>query len=118
MQTTSLYYPNIKLGDTEEQQLFTLDAWYDILKDYDYNEINHNLTEYVKTGASFPPNVGQLLPKQKENKSKYVPDAADTQKYLLDMQHREALALNDPELERVRLEAQMEIRKTLGIDKG
>lgn len=111
------YFRNAKFGETEKDQLLTLEAWHGILKDYDVDEIGNNLIAYVKTGAAFAPQPGQLIPKKKEG-IKYVPGVEETKRYLMDMQHREALALNDPELERVKEQAKEEIRKTLGIEKG
>lgn len=111
------YFRNAKFGETEQEQLLTLEAWHGILKDYDVQEVGNNLVSYVKTGAAFAPQPGQLIPKRKEG-VKYVPNAEDTKRYLLDMQHREALALNDPGLEQARIQAQKEIRKVLGMDEG
>lgn len=51
-------YPNFKI----ENKTATVDAWYYMLSEYDYNAINIALKAYVTTsGTSFAPSVSQLI---------------------------------------------------------
>lgn len=59
-----VYYPNFKFGNDQKEQMDTLTAWHGILAEYDVMEISKNLIDYVKTGTSYPPVVGQLLTKK------------------------------------------------------
>lgn len=109
MQTASIHYQNFKMGETQEEQLLTLDAWYDILQDYDFQSINQGLKDYVKSGVPFPPNAGQLLPKKS---SGVVPNVKETLMLLESRDNRENIAT-----ESEREKALAEMRKVLGIER-
>ena len=72
----TVYYPNFKFGNDQKEQMDTLTAWYGILRDCDVMEISKNLIDYVKTGATYPPVVGQLLSKPKEMRT--IPNVEET----------------------------------------
>ena len=65
-------YPNFKLEDAT----LTLEAWHEILQDSEFHEVKHNLKQYVRSGAVYPPVVGQLLSKPKEMRT--VPNVEET----------------------------------------
>lgn len=51
-------YPNFKIENKQQ----TLDAWYFMLSDYDYNEIALALKTYITTsGSAFAPSVSELI---------------------------------------------------------
>lgn len=96
----------------------TVDAWYASLKDYDKEFITFNLVSYYNSGRAFPPTGGQLIhfgTEKKEIVSNNVPGLEETRKYLIGLDQQQALALNDPDLEKAKAEAQAAIRKTLGM---
>lgn len=65
IQLITTYYPSFKFAqEPKEVREQTLSAWHGILAEYDVMEISKNLIDYVKTGTSYPPVVGQLLTKK------------------------------------------------------
>lgn len=86
-----------------------LEAWYQVLKNYETDEIGANLIVYVESGVAFPPSVGQLLPKKS---SGVVPNAAETRLLLEANSNRQNVATEEE-----REKALAEIRKTLGIER-
>lgn len=56
------YYPNFYKDYNKEKTITTIDAWYEIFKDYDYLLISASLKTYITSDTKgFPPVPGQLI---------------------------------------------------------
>ena len=108
-------YPNaFKMDDIK----FVIDTWHEILKDYEFDFVHNNLIAYVKTGAEFPPKVGQLITQPKKEVDVYVPSAEETRAYLEEQERLIQEVANNPKVAEAREKALAEIRKILGIEGG
>lgn len=110
-----VYYPNFKFGNDQKEQMDTVTAWHGILRDYDVMEISKNLIDYVKTGTSYPPVVGQLLGVREK---RAIPNVRETRYMITQMEQLEKenqKLLQDPEEKRRIQELQAEGRRNLGM---
>lgn len=110
-----VYYPNFKFGNNEQEQMLTLAAWHGILEGYEAIEISRNLIDYVKSGAAFPPVVGQLLGVREK---RAIPNVQETRYMITQMEQLEKenqKLLQDPEEKRRIQELQAEGRRNLGM---
>lgn len=104
----SSYYDNFVV--TSEK----IDAWYLMLKDYEFNIIQQNLYEHIKN-SSFAPKIKDLLNTRKpEEKARYIPGVEETQQLLKSYEDKRERVLNDPGVIAAKEAATAEIRRILG----
>lgn len=108
LKVVTTYYPNFKMDDPKA----TVDAWHNILQDYDFDVITTNLVSYVKTNR-FPPGVADVL-HISETKDRAIPNYEETKALMLEWDK----AKNNPAREEIAKAAMAEIRKILGINRG
>jgi hypothetical protein len=89
-----------------------VNAWFDILKDYEFTEIVENLKNYVKNNH-FPPSVADII-KVEPAKDRAIPGYEDTKAMMANWDQERANAAND-EVAKKHL---ADMRKILGIKRG
>lgn len=106
-------YQNFRLDDAT----LTLEAWHEILQDYEFNQVKQNLKDYIKTGTAFPPAVGQLIGVREK---RTVANLEETRLMLKekDMKQLETQKLlQDPDEQQKIAAVKASIRATLGMPK-
>jgi hypothetical protein len=100
----------------EEIILDVVNAWYDILKDYEAETVFNNFKEYVKTNR-YAPTIADLIKEQEKilDPVMTVPSREETQVFLRKMDEWEKRA-QTPEAIEAREKALAEIRKKLDIE--
>src|SRR5574344_868166 len=67
-------YPASMNGMSKTEANMTIEAWFDMFKDYDAELINKALDEVIKTStSSFMPSIGAIIQKAEEIKKRPVP---------------------------------------------
>lgn len=106
IKSVSIYYQNkFKMDDP----IATIDAWYNILRDYEFEDINANLKEYVKHNH-FAPSVSELI-RLPQAKDRALPDYAETKVLMSSWEAEKANRATKEQADK----ALAEMRKTLGI---
>lgn len=102
----NMYHAKFKIDNPQK----TVDAWFKILQDFDFDTINRNLTNYVSKN-SFPPSVADLI-NMPEHKDKAILNAQETAELLKGYAEQ-------PEADKKHVAAELErMRAILGIKRG
>lgn len=95
-----------------------IDAWYTVLKDYDFDMVMENAKEHVKRN-DYPPKVSQLLRERERevfrDPALAVPSVEETRKMLAEMEEWEKRA-QTLETKKARRKSLIETAKILGIE--
>ena len=108
LKAVTTYYPNFKVEDPRA----TLDAWHNVLQDFEFESIQANLMAFVKI-SRFAPSVADLVRVQ-SIKERIVPNYEETKQMI---RKWDADKANTAEKEVVEQHL-AELRKILGIDRG
>lgn len=104
---SDIYGNKFKMDDPQG----TVNAWFSILQDYDFDIIHANLMEYVKRNK-FAPTVADLLITHTEERDRAVLNADETREMITSWEKHKK-----PDKEQADA-ALREMRKMLGIKRG
>jgi N-dimethylarginine dimethylaminohydrolase len=108
LKAVTTYYPNFKMDDPKA----TLDAWHNILQEFEFESIQANLMAFVKI-SRFAPSVADLVHVQ-SIKERIVPDYEETKQMIRKWDEEKANKAGKEVVE----QHLAEIRKILGINRG
>lgn len=108
---------NIIPSEQKQKIMSVVEAWYSILKDYEFNQVMKNLREHVKR-SRFAPTVSDLVQEKHliVDRMNAIPNAEETQAYLesLTGDREKNKNLSEEDLKEIE-KAKAEARRILGI---
>ena len=108
---------NIIPSEQKQKIMSVVEAWYSILKDYEFNQVMKNLSEHVKR-SRFAPTVSDLVQEKHliVDRMNAIPNAEETQAYLesLTGDREKNKNLSEEDLKEIE-KAKAEARRILGI---
>lgn len=94
-----------------------IEAWFNVLKDYEFDFVMDNLSQYIKSNH-FPPSIADLV-KEPEKRDRAIPSIDETREMLRKQKESEEwVAANREQIDEVRKREMAKVAKMLGIKRG